>query len=285
MTPADSAPADSVPAKKRKLSELQNSPQPLVMVTAYDYPSAQQAQAAAVELILVGDSLGNVILGYDSTTPVTLNDMAHHGKAARRGAPQTFLVLDMPFGSYLGSKGLDNALWLVQQTQADALKLEGSSPAVLELVRTLTSNGIPIMGHVGLMPQTASAQGGLTVQGKDEASATATLAGAKALEQAGAFAVILEAIPARLAALISQQLTVPTIGIGAGANCGGQVLVYHDLLGIYEGDHKKIAKRYAEVGQISRLALSEYAQEVRHGTFPSQANSFVIKDEVLDKLY
>ncbi|KQR04590.1 3-methyl-2-oxobutanoate hydroxymethyltransferase [Deinococcus sp. Leaf326] len=272
---------------KRSVPELMASADPLVMVTAYDYPGGRHAEAAGVDLILVGDSLGNVVLGYDSTAPVTLADMIHHGRAVRRGAPNTFLVVDLPFGTYHTGvhDAMRHAVRVIQETGADALKLEGSTPEVLDVVGTLTRNGIPVMGHVGLMPQTATAQGGLTVQGKDDASARRTLDGALALQDAGAFSAVLEAIPARLARLITERLTIPTIGIGAGVHCRGQVLVTHDLLGVYEGEHKKIAKRYAEVGQVSREAIAAYAAEVRGRTFPAKENSFVMKDDVLDKLY
>ncbi|ACO46815.1 3-methyl-2-oxobutanoate hydroxymethyltransferase [Deinococcus deserti] len=272
---------------KRSIPELLQSEQPLVMVTAYDYPGGLHAEAAGVDMILVGDSLGNVVLGYESTAPVTLSDMIHHSKAVRRGAPQTFLVVDMPFGTYHTgvTDAMRNAVRIIQETGADAVKMEGSTPEVLQVVDTLSRNGVPVVGHVGLMPQTATAQGGLRVQGKDDDTARRTLEGALALEAAGAFCVVLEAIPARLAKLITDRLQVPTVGIGAGINCDGQVLVTHDLLGIYEGEEKKIAKRYAEVGRVSREAIARYADEVRRREFPTRENSFVMKDDVLDKLY
>lgn len=272
---------------KRSVPDLMNSESPLVMVTAYDFPGGKVAEAAGVDLILVGDSLGNVVLGYDSTAPVTLADMIHHARAVRRGAPETFLVVDLPFGTYHTgvTDAMRSAVRVIQETGADAIKMEGATPEVVEVVRVLTRNGIPVMGHVGLMPQTATAQGGLRVQGKDDESARRTLDGALALAEAGAFSVVLEAIPARLARLITEKLPVPTIGIGAGVNCGGQVLVTHDLLGVYEGEEKKIAKRYAEVGRISREAITQYASEVRARAFPTRENSFVMKDDVLDKLY
>lgn len=257
------------------------------MITAYDYPGGIQAQGAGVDMILVGDSLGNVVLGYDSTAPVTLNDMIHHAKAVRRGAPDTFMVVDLPFGTYHtgATDAMKNAVRVVQETGADAVKMEGSTPEILDVIQTLTRNGIPVMGHVGLLPQTATAQGGLRVQGKDDESARLALEGALALEKAGAFSVVLEAIPARLAKLITKQLTVPSIGIGAGVECNGQVLVYHDVLGVYERDHKKMARRYAEIGQLSREAITKFAEEVRQREFPGKENSFVMKNEVLDKLY
>ncbi|MFC3832106.1 MULTISPECIES: 3-methyl-2-oxobutanoate hydroxymethyltransferase [Deinococcus] len=272
---------------KRSIPELQHSEQALVMVTAYDYPGGRHAQAAGVDLILVGDSLGNVVLGYDSTAPVTLGDMIHHARAVRRGAPDTFMVVDLPFGTYhTGTQdAMRAAVKVIQETGADAVKMEGATTEILQVVDNLTRNGIPVMGHVGLMPQTATAQGGLRVQGKDDDTARRTLEGAVALEAAGAFAVVLEAIPARLAKLISDRLHVPTIGIGAGVNCDGQVLVTHDLLGVYEGEDKKIARRYAEIGKLSREAIEQYAADVRARAFPTRENSFVMKDDVLDKLY
>ena len=272
---------------KRSIPELQHAPAPLVMVTAYDFPGGRHAEAAGVDLILVGDSLGNVVLGYDSTAPVTLGDMIHHARAVRRGAPNTFMVVDMPFGTYHTgvTDAMRNAVRIIQETGADAVKMEGATTEILQVVDNLTRNGIPVVGHVGLMPQTATAQGGLKVQGKDDESARLTLSGALALEQAGAFSVVLEAIPSRLAKLITGRLGVPTIGIGAGVGCDGQVLVAHDLLGIYEDEEKKIAKRYAELGRAARGAIAAYAAEVRAREFPAKENSFVMKDEVLGKLY
>ncbi|WP_216321768.1 3-methyl-2-oxobutanoate hydroxymethyltransferase [Deinococcus aestuarii] len=272
---------------KRSVPDLLHAQEPLVMVTAYDYPGGRHAQGAGVDLILVGDSLGNVVLGYDSTAPVTLGDMIHHARAVRRGAPETFMVVDLPFGTYHTgvTDAMRAAVRVIQETGADAVKMEGATPEVLEVVSVLARNGVPVMGHVGLMPQTATAQGGLKVQGKDEESARRTVDGAVALEAAGAFAVVLEAVPARLARLITERLHVPTIGIGAGVHCRGQVLVYHDLLGVYEGEEKKISKRYAELGREAREAIATYAREVRAREFPTKEQSFVMKDEVLGKLY
>lgn len=270
---------------KLTLPELRRET-PLVMVTAYDYPGAQQAERAGMDLILVGDSLGNVVLGYDSTAPVTLGDIIHHARAVRRGAPDTFLVADLPFGTY--HTGLHDAMRaavkIIQETGSDAVKLEGSSPEVLEAIRVLSRNGIPVMAHLGLTPQTEVSLGGRKVQGRDEAGAQKILEAARAVEDAGAFAVVLEVIPARLARLITERASIPTIGIGAGPHCGGQVLVYHDVLGVSD-QAKKIAKRYAELGQLATEALRAYADEVRSKTFPAKENSFIIKDEVLDKLY
>ncbi|TSA86784.1 3-methyl-2-oxobutanoate hydroxymethyltransferase [Deinococcus detaillensis] len=259
---------------------------PLVMVTAYDYPGAQQAERAGMDLILVGDSLGNVVLGYDSTAPVTLSDIIHHARAVRRGAPETFLVADLPFGTYHTSlqDTMRAAIKVIQETGADAIKVEGASPEVLEAITVLSRNGIPVMGHVGLTPQTEVSLGGRKVQGRDEVGAQKIVQAALAVEAAGAFAVVLEVIPARLARLITEKLSIPTIGIGAGPYCKGQVLVYHDVLGVYDNE-KKIAKRYAELGQLATEALKQYAADVREKNFPTKENSFIIKDEVLDHLY
>ncbi|ADV66622.1 3-methyl-2-oxobutanoate hydroxymethyltransferase [Deinococcus maricopensis] len=271
---------------KLTVPDIVRAETPLVMVTAYDYAGAQQAARAGVDLILVGDSLGNMVQGHPSTTPVRLEHVIYHTEIVRRGAPDTFLIADLPFGTYTTGlqDGLRHTVRLMQESGADAVKLEGATPEVLDLTRVLARNGIPVMGHVGLLPQTAVNQGGLKVQGRDEDGARAVLDGALALQEAGAFAVVLEAIPARLARLVTERLSVPTIGIGAGLHCRGQVLVYHDILGIFEGD-KKIAKRYAELGAQATAALGEYAREVRERAFPTRENSFVIKDDVLDKLY
>jgi len=271
---------------KKTVPDLIRAQDVLVMVTAYDYPGAVQAERAGVDVLLVGDSLGNVVLGYESTAQVTVDDIIHHARAVRRGAPHTFLVVDMPFGSFQTglTDALRNAVRLVKETGADAVKLEGSTPETLEAIRVLTRNGIPVMGHVGLLPQTAVAQGGLKVQGKTVEGARGVLDGALAAERAGAFAVVLEAIPNRLAALVTERLGVPTIGIGAGPHCRGQVLVYHDLLGVFEGEEKKLAKRYAEVGRVAREAIEAFAAEVRAGSFPTEEHGFLMKKEVLQRL-
>ncbi|AFZ66137.1 3-methyl-2-oxobutanoate hydroxymethyltransferase [Deinococcus peraridilitoris] len=270
---------------KKTVPDLVRSEDKLVMVTAYDYPGALSAERAGVDMILVGDSLGNVVLGLESTAQVTLDDMIHHARAVRRGAPATFLVVDMPFGSFQTgvTDAARSAVRLVKETGADAVKLEGGEE-VLEITAHLTRFGIPVMGHVGLRPQTASAQGGLKVQGKTVEGARMVLEGARAAERAGAFAVVLEAIPNRLAALVTERLRVPTIGIGAGPHCRGQVLVYHDLLGLYEGDEKKLAKRYAELGRDGREAITAFAQEVRAGVFPTPEHGFLINSDVLRRL-
>ncbi|WP_084474100.1 3-methyl-2-oxobutanoate hydroxymethyltransferase [Deinococcus pimensis] len=270
---------------KKTVPDLVRSTDNLVMVTAYDYPGGQQAERAGVDMILVGDSLGNVVLGYESTAQVTMEDIIHHARAVRRGAPDTFLVADMPFGSFQTgvTDALRSAVRLVKEAGADAVKLEGGEE-VEDITRALTRVGIPVMGHVGLRPQTAVAQGGLKVQGRTVEDALAVLAGARSAERAGAFAVVLEAIPSRLAELVTSRLRVPTVGIGAGPHCRGQVLVWHDLLGVFEGEEKKLARRYAELGRDATRALRAYAEEVRGGQFPTQEHGFLMKSDVLRAL-
>lgn len=257
----------------------------LAMLTAYDYPTAKLVAEAGVELILVGDSLGMVVLGYDSTLPVTVDDMVHHTKAARRGAPAAFLIADMPFLSYgTVDEALATSARLMKEAGADAVKLEGGVE-VAPIVEALVRAGVPVLGHVGLTPQTASALGGYKLQGKDEANARRILEGAQALERAGCWGVVLELVPAPLAGMVTKQIGIPTIGIGAGADCDGQVLVFHDLVGLFSGFTPTFVKRYTEAGAAMRDAIAQYAAEVRAGEFPGQAQSFSMKDEVLKRLY
>ena len=257
----------------------------LAMLTAYDFPTARLVAEAGVDLILVGDSLGMVVLGYDSTVPVTMDDMVHHTRAARRGAPQAFLVADLPFLSYgTLDAALVNCARLMKDAGADSVKLEGGKE-VAPLVEGLVRAGVPVLGHVGLTPQTASAFGGYKLQGKDEENARRILEGAQALEQAGCWGVVLELVPAPLAKLITGKISIPTIGIGAGADCDGQVLVFHDLIGMFSGFTPTFVKRYTEAGTAIRDAVAQYADEVRNGTFPSQSQAFPMKDEVLKKIY
>jgi 3-methyl-2-oxobutanoate hydroxymethyltransferase len=257
----------------------------LAMLTAYDYPGARLVAEAGIDLILVGDSLGMVVLGYDSTVPVTLDDMVHHTRAARRGAPEAFLVADLPFLSYATvEQALAAAARLMKDAGADSVKLEGGDEAV-PVVEALVRAGVPVLGHVGLTPQTASALGGYRLQGKDEASARRILDGAAALERAGCWGVVLELVPAPLARLITDRLSIPTIGIGAGPHCDGQVLVFHDLVGMFSGFTPTFVKRYTEAGAAIREAVARYAAEVRDGSFPGEGKSFRISDELMKKLY
>jgi 3-methyl-2-oxobutanoate hydroxymethyltransferase len=257
----------------------------LAMLTAYDFPTARLVAEAGVDLILVGDSLGMVVLGYDSTVPVTVDDMVHHTKAARRGAPDAFLIADMPFLSYgTVPEALANAARLMKEAHADSVKLEGGVE-VMPIVEALVRAGVPVMGHVGLTPQTASALGGYKLQGKDEVQARRIVDDAVALEAAGCWGVVLELVPAPLAKLITGRIAIPTIGIGAGADCDGQVLVFHDMVGLFSGFTPTFVKRYAEVGDTIRDAVSRYAAEVRSGAFPAGGQSFGMKDDVVRRLY
>ena len=257
----------------------------LAMLTAYDYPSAKLVAEAGVDLILVGDSLGMVVLGYDSTLPVTVDDMVHHTRAARRGAPEAFLIADMPFLSYgTPEQALATAARLMKDAGADSVKLEGGVESV-PIVEALQRAGVPVLGHVGLTPQTASALGGYKLQGKDEANARRIVEGAAALEAAGCWGVVLELVPAELARMVTQRLAIPTIGIGAGSHCDGQVLVFHDVVGLFSGFTPTFVKRYTEAGNAIREACARYAEEVRSGAFPGEKQSFPMKEEVLKRLY
>jgi 3-methyl-2-oxobutanoate hydroxymethyltransferase len=257
----------------------------LAMLTAYDFPTARLVAEAGIDLILVGDSLGMVVLGYDSTLPVTVADMVHHTRAARRGAPGAFLIADMPFLSFASpERALDTAARLMQEAAADSVKLEGGEE-VVPVVEALVRAGVPVLGHVGLTPQTASALGGYKLQGKDEAAAKRIMDGAVALERAGCWGVVLELVPAPLAKLVTERIGIPTIGIGAGPHCDGQVLVFHDLVGMFSGFTPTFVKRYAEAGTAIRDAVTLYAAEVRDGSFPGEGKSFGMKDEVLKRLY
>jgi 3-methyl-2-oxobutanoate hydroxymethyltransferase len=272
--------------KKPTVLELKRKKgQRLAMLTAYDFPTARLVAEAGVDLILVGDSLGMVVLGYDSTVPVTVDDMVHHTKAARRGAPDAFLIADMPFLSYgTVQEALANAARLMKEAHADSIKLEGGVE-VVPIVEALVRAGVPVMGHVGLTPQTASALGGYKLQGRDEAQARRIVDDAAALEAAGCWGVVLELVPAPLAKLITERIAIPTIGIGAGADCDGQVLVFHDMVGLFSGFTPTFVKRYAEVGDAIRDAVSRYAAEVRSGAFPAGGQSFGMKDDVVRRLY
>jgi 3-methyl-2-oxobutanoate hydroxymethyltransferase len=273
--------------KKPTVLELKRSKGArLAMLTAYDFPTARLVAEAGVELILVGDSLGMVVLGYDSTVPVTMDEMVHHTRAARRGAPQAFLIADLPFLSYgTADTALANAARLMKEAGADSVKLEGGVE-VVPIVEALVRAGVPVLGHVGLTPQTASALGGYRLQGKDDETARRVFAGAQALEAAGCWGVVLELVPASLARLVTERLSTPTIGIGAGPHCDGQVLVFHDLVGLFSGFTPTFVKRYTEAGNAMRDAVARYAAEVRSGAFPAESHSFAIKDDdVVKRLY
>jgi 3-methyl-2-oxobutanoate hydroxymethyltransferase len=250
------------------------------MLTAYDYTTAQMVDAAGIPLILVGDSLGTVVLGYDSTVPVTINDMIHHIKAVVRGAKRALVVGDLPFLTYTSAEqALHNAGRLLQETGCQVVKLEGGA-TVAPTVRRLTQAGIPVMGHLGFTPQSENLLG-KRVQGKTAGAARQLIEDALLLEQAGAFAVVLELIPAPLARAVTERLRIPTIGIGAGIGCDGQVQVIHDMLGLYTDFVPRHAKRYRHLADEIRAAASEYAAEVRGGTFPTESHSAKMDESVL----
>lgn len=267
-------------------SKMKAQSEKIAMLTAYDYPSAKLAEEAGIDVILVGDSLGMVVLGYDSTVKVTVEDIIHHGKAARRGAPDTFLVVDMPFGSFHGSldRTLENAIRIFQETGAEALKLEGADE-VIDVIRLLTRTGIPVVGHLGLLPQTAGVLGGYKVQGKTADAAQKLIEDAKACEAAGACMVVLECIPYQLAREVTAAVSIPVIGIGAGAETDGQVLVYHDTLKYGSHHLPKFVRSYAESGEIMKNGLTAYVEEVKSGAFPAEEHRFTMKEEELQQLY
>ena len=266
--------------------EAKNNHTKLAMLTAYDYSTAKLQDEAGIHGILVGDSLGNVILGYEDTISVTMEDMIHHTRAVTRGAKNALVVADMPFMSYQTSvyDAVVNAGRLMKEGRANAVKLEGGV-SVCPQIKAITAAGIPVMAHLGLTPQSINAFGGFKVQGKNEAAARKLIDDAKAVEEAGAFALVLECVPAKLAKIISEQLTIPTIGIGAGAGCDGQILVYQDMLGMFSDYTPKFVKRFAEVGSVMKEAFANYIKEVQAETYPAEEHTFKIDDEVLGKLY
>lgn len=260
----------------RRFLDMKREGRPIVVMTAYDFLFARLLEEAEVDLILVGDSLGQVVLGYESTIPVTLDDMIHHARAVKRGAPETFVVLDMPFMSYQTSveDALRNAGRGFKETGVEAVKVEGGHERTCEVVRALVASGIPVMGHIGFTPQSVHALGGPRVQGREEAVAERLRREAAALEEAGVFSVVLELVPAPLAREISASLTVPTIGIGAGPGCDGQVLVLYDALGLNPGFTPRFLKRFAELHDVALEGVRTYAREVREGTYPDAEHSF-----------
>ena len=287
------SPRDGAAAPKRitvpLVREAKRRGERLVMITAYDYPQAKIADQAGVDIVLVGDSLAMVVLGHADTLSVTMDEMLHHVKAVRRGLDRALLVADMPFGSFhLGAEqAVENALRFVKEGGASAVKIEG---ARVDVIRALVDAEIPTMGHVGLTPQSIHRFGGFKVQGRGHEARAALLEAAAAVEAAGAFALVLECIPTELAREVTERLTIPTIGIGAGAHCDGQVLVWHDLLGIEERIAPRFVRRYAELGHASRAAVARFAQDVRSGAFPAPEESFEDpsvpkRDETLERLY
>lgn len=258
----------------------------ITMLTAYDYSTAKLMDEAGINMILVGDSLGMVMLGYEDTLSVTMEDMIHHTAAVSRGAKNALVVGDMPFMSYQASvyDAVVNAGRLMKEGRCNAVKLEGGA-AVCPQIKAITEASIPVMAHIGLTPQSVNAFGGFKVQGKSEEAAKRILEEAKAVEEAGAFAVVLECVPAKLAELISKTVSIPTIGIGAGAGCDGQVLVYQDMLALFSDFKPKFVKHFADVGSVMREGFKAYIEEVKAGTFPAEEHTFKIDDQIIEKLY
>lgn len=276
---------DAPQRKKVTIQELQRKKEqgePLTMLTAYDYAGAALVDAAGIDAILVGDSLAMVVLGLESTVSITMEEMLHHCRAVARGASYAFLIGDMPFMSYQASveEAVRNAGRFLKEAGMEAVKLEGGR-AVTETVRAITRVGIPVMGHIGLTPQTLSALGGYRVQGKTAAAAYDLVQDALALEEAGCFSIVLEAIPAPIAAAISERLTIPTIGIGAGRGCDGQVLVFHDMLGLFSRFQPRFVKQYTDAGRQIAGALKAFREEVVAGVFPAEEHTYEISDEAL----
>ena len=267
------------------IKEMKSKQEKIVILTAYDYSTAKLVDEAGIPLILVGDSLGEVILGYESTIPVTMNDMIHHTKAVVRGTKQAMVIGDMPFMTYHTniSDALRNAARFIQEGGAQAVKLEGGV-TVAETVKRIVECGIPVMGHIGLTAQSIHQLGGHKVQGKTPEAAERLLRDARALEQAGAFAIVLEAMPAPLSKLITQKISIPTIGIGAGPDCDGQVLVINDLLGLFSDFVPKHAKQYAKLAGTIRTAIADYMAEVKTGKFPTAEHSSTIDESLLEEL-
>jgi 3-methyl-2-oxobutanoate hydroxymethyltransferase len=270
-----------------KMKNMKKEGIPLSMVTAYDYPTAKLSEEANVDIILVGDSLGNVVLGYNSTIPVTLEDMVYHTRAVARGAEGTFIVADMPFMTYHGSidETLRGVRKLMQEGHAHAVKLEGGVE-ICSTVEAIVKSGVPVLGHIGLTPQSVNQIGGYRIQGKDAKDAQRLMDEAKALEAAGAFGIVLELVTEQVAEAISKELSIPTIGIGAGRYCDGQVLVFHDIFQ-YASPYinKRFVKTYGDLGSLIRKGLETYVKEVKERSFPSVEHVFVAEDHVIESLY
>ena len=284
IRPHEPVPGTPAPGKLAlpELADMKQRRQPIVMVTAYDAPGGRLADEAGVDLILVGDSAAMTVLGHDSTVPATMDEMLVLTRAVTRGARRPLVVADMPFGSFQVSDedATRNAIRFVKEAGADAVKLEGAGP-MLSRVRSIVAAGIPVMGHIGLTPQSATMLGGYKAQGRSAEKALELLSDARSLEATGCFSLVLEAVPPPVAARVSEELSIPTIGIGAGAECDGQVLVWHDLVGLYQGRTARFVKRYAEVGQTIRTALETYAAEVRERRFPQEEHTYAMPSEEL----
>ena len=276
--------ASGLPMTLPRLFEKKRLGEPIVMVTAYDYPSALAVDAAGVDLVLVGDSGAMTVLGHPSTVPVELDELLMLAKAVRRGLRTPFMIGDLPFGSYEVSdeQAITTAMRFVKEAGCDVVKLEGGGPVSVARAKAISQAGIPVMGHVGLTPQTATALGGFKAQGKTAGSASQIAEQALALQEAGCFAIVFEAIPAQITEVLMQRMTIPVIGIGAGPATDGQVLVFHDLLGIFGGHAPKFVKRYAEVREEMIRGVGEYAREVRERSFPSPEHSYVVDPAELE---
>lgn len=271
-----------------KMQKMKEAGEKIAMLTAYDYASSSMAEKAGVDIILVGDSLSNVVQGNDTTLPATMDEMIYHTKAVRRGAPNTCIITDMPFGSYEVSieEGVRNAIRILKETGCDGVKLEGGAERA-ELIKAISAASVPVMAHIGMTPQKIAQMGNFGVQGKSVEAAQKLLDDAKKLEAAGAVQVLMECVPTPLAAKITEALTVPTIGIGAGNGCTGQVLVWYDMAGMYDKFCPKFVKKYAEAGALITQAMADYVKEVKDGSFPDEAHSFGLKnaEEILPRLY
>ena len=268
-----------------ELREMKKKNEKITMITAYDYPTAELVDEAGAETILVGDSLGMVVLGYPDTLAVTLEEMIHHGKATVRGSKRAFVIIDMPFLTYQvnGEDALRNAGRIIQETGAQGVKLEGGVE-ISETVWKITQCGIPVVGHLGLTPQSAGQLGGFKVQGKDIEAARKMIDDALAIEEAGAFLLVLECVPWQLARVITERTTIPTIGIGAGQYCDGQVLVYHDVMGLYTGKRPKFVKQYADARAEMKRGVEKYIDEIKKVSFPGEEHTFSMPAEVLETL-
>lgn len=269
----------------RDIAAMKRRGKRIAMITAYDYTSARIVESAGVDIILVGDSLGQVVLGYDSTVPVTMGDMLHHIKAVVRGTEKVHIVGDLPFMSYQASRSdaIRNAGRILKEGGAQSVKLEGGRH-VAKTMRRIVQAGIPVMGHIGLTPQAVNQLGGYRIQGRTTKAAVELIEDAKAVEDAGAYSIVLEGVPSQLAQIVTERLKIPTIGIGAGVHCDGQVQVFHDMMGLYTDFTPKHARKYAHLAELMNGAVSEYIEDVRNRSFPSEDESFTLSPEVLAEL-
>jgi len=270
-----------------KIRLMKEKGKKIVMLTAYDAPTANIVSECGVDMILVGDSVGNSLLGYESTIPVTLEDVIHHCAAVSRAKPDSFIVGDMPFMSYKVSseQALENCGKMLQKGGAEAVKIEGGTDRVVEIVKAVVDAGIPVMGHIGLTPQSIYELGGYRVQGRTKETTESLVSQAVALEEAGAFSLVIELVPSLTAKMVTESIDIPTIGIGAGPHCDGQVLVIWDMLGLFDEFNPKFLKKYANIRKVIKDAVNEYSKEVREGSFPDPEHSFEMSEEESGRLY